>query len=144
MADARCWILLTTACTSSAARTGVTARSTSLSSPLPRGTRPWISNNAAASRKNPARPPAPHPPARRPPLARRPPPAGPARPPPRREQPHQPVGRRPLGRVRVEQQPLAVLARGREAAHELVERAVVELHRHLDQPGHAGVSFPRR
>src|SRR2546426_1279814 len=56
MADARCWILLTTACTSSAARTGVTGSSTSLcSAALARGTLPWISNSSAASRKKPAR-----------------------------------------------------------------------------------------
>src|SRR5438093_8030763 len=46
--------------------------------------------------------------------------------------------------MRIEQEPLAVLRRFSERARELVERAIVELGRDFDEPGHTAESLPSR
>src|SRR5437867_13432419 len=46
--------------------------------------------------------------------------------------------------MRIEQKPLAVFRRFGERARELVERAIVELGRDFDEPGHTAESLPNR
>src|SRR5256885_7763281 len=55
-----------------------------------------------------------------------------------------PIWRCPFGSVGVEQQTPAVLGRLGERARELIEGAVVELRRHVDQAGHTAESLPSR
>src|SRR2546426_9552169 len=46
--------------------------------------------------------------------------------------------------MRIEQESLAVFRRCGEGARELVERAIVELRRDFDEPGHTAESLPSR
>src|SRR3989442_7612582 len=46
--------------------------------------------------------------------------------------------------MRIEQEPLAVFRRFGERARELVERAIVELGRDFDKPGHTAESLPNK
>src|SRR2546426_11232196 len=46
--------------------------------------------------------------------------------------------------MRIEQESLAVFRRFGEGARELVERAIVELGRDFDEPGHTAESLPNR
>src|SRR5437867_11720063 len=46
--------------------------------------------------------------------------------------------------MRIEQEALAVFRGLGEGARELVERAIVELRRDFDEPGHTGESLPSR
>src|SRR5207247_7287632 len=46
--------------------------------------------------------------------------------------------------MRIEQEPLAVFRRFGERPRELVERAIVELGRDFDEPGHTAESRPNR
>ena len=133
------WILPTTSCTSSVARTGVTSSSTSdCSSGLRLGSLPWSSNSSAGVPEEAgARPVAPHvvggghgeerrlgPPASMMRL-----PGGEHARPARRARPTAPRARR--RRIR------SVSGPAPKDCGELVEAPVVELRRHLDDPAHA-------